>query len=319
MAADFRKFDEHGFPLPPRFEDLKYHDDEPKKRAKVSLKAKRWVLIAIVVLVIFPAFFGKDLLNKARGLVADWLSDQAMQKYMEGDLTGALTDMDQAVDWNPKNWELLARRGDLREELNDLKGGLSDFTAAIEIYARKRIRRSEKEAWKRQLSEYHSRRSWIYVRLGRRDEAMADADLAIQYFESPNNLNGRAYARAVLKIENQLEDGLRDVDTALRRTGNNPNMLDTRGYLLHLLGRNEEAKKDMDSAIDSVEHERGQVQRQFFGHPGLVRQLQHYDRALAVMYQHRGLIHQQLKNDKEAEKDLRRAEDLGYNPAQGVL
>jgi tetratricopeptide (TPR) repeat protein len=319
MAADFRKFDEHGFPLPPRFEDLKYHDDAPKRRANVSLRAKRWFLILLVVFVILPAFFGKDLLNKARGLVADWLSNQAMQKSMEGDLPGALSDMNQAVDWNPKSGDLLARRAELREELNDLEGSLADLTEAIEIYSRKKIGKSERAQWKRRLSKYYSARSWIYVRLGRSEEALDDADLAIQYSQTPETLNGRAYARAILKIENQLEAGLRDVDLALQQTGHNPNMLDTRGYLLHLLGRNAEAKADMDSAIASIEQAREQDRLQFAGHRGLVRWLQQYDRALAVMYKHRGLIHQQLKNEKEAESDLRRAEVLGFNPEKGVL
>jgi tetratricopeptide (TPR) repeat protein len=227
MAADFRKFDEHGFPLPPRFEDLKFHDDEPKKRPKVSLRAKRWFLILLVMFVIVPAFFGKDLLNKARGLVADWLSNQAMQKSMEGDLPGALADMNQAVDWSPSNWDLLARRAELREELNDLDGSLADFNKAIDIYKRKRIGKNERGQWKRRLSKYYSERSWIYVRLERSKEAIEDADLAVEYFQTPENLNGRAYARAVLKIENQLEDGLRDVDLALQQSGHNPNMLDT--------------------------------------------------------------------------------------------
>jgi hypothetical protein len=75
----------------------------------------------------------------------------------------------------------------------------------------------------------------------------------------------------------------------------------------------------MDSAITSIEQAREQDRLQFAGNRGLVRWLQQYDRALAVMYQHRGLIHQQLKNEKEAEKDLRRAEELGFNPAKGVL
>lgn len=319
MAADFRKFDEHGFPLPPRFEDLKFHDDEPKKRPKVSLRAKRWVLILLVVLVIVPALFGKKLLNQARGLVADWLSDQAMQKLMEGDVPGALADMNQAVNWSPTKWELFARRAGLREDLNDVEGSLDDWTNAIDIYKRKKLRGNERGQRSGMLSEFHSKRCWLYVRLGRSKEAMKDANYAVELNPSPQSLNTRAYARAVLKIDSELADGLRDVDEALRQTGRDANMLDTRGYLLHLLGRNEEAKADMDSAISMIEQKREQERLQIVGHRSPGRWLHRFDDALAVMYQHRGLIHQQLKNEKEAERDLRRAEDLGYDPAKGVL
>jgi hypothetical protein len=37
------------------------------------------------------------------------------------------------------------------------------------------------------------------------------------------------------------------------------------------------------------------------------------------MYHHRGLVQQKLGHDAEAQDDLRRGEQMGYNPARGVL
>jgi hypothetical protein len=40
---------------------------------------------------------------------------------------------------------------------------------------------------------------------------------------------------------------------------------------------------------------------------------------LAVMYYHQSLIHAARGNNVEAENDHRKAEEYGYNPAEGVL
>src|SRR5262249_20618599 len=159
------------------------------------------------------------------------------------------------------------------------------------------------------LAEVYSRRSWAYVRLGRAREAIDDATQAVQLAHSAETLNTRAYARAVLNTE--LKEGLDDIDRALSEIPNNAAFLDTRGYVLHKLGRDEQALVDMDQAIAQSERER---------RSSLDRAAQEeFNHNLAVMYHHRGEIYQKLGQDDKAEVDLRRGETLGYDPAHGVF
>ncbi len=89
MATEFREYDEHGFPLPPRFESVQYQDDEPRRRPKINLKAKRLVLIALVVGLIVPTVFGPQLISAGRGMVSRWFTSRAERRLLAGDLPGA--------------------------------------------------------------------------------------------------------------------------------------------------------------------------------------------------------------------------------------
>ena len=62
----------------------------------------------------------------------------------------------------------------------------------------------------------------------------------------------REPTRAVLR--QNLKDALTDIESALKRSEReNPEFLDTRGYLLYLLDRPEDALKDMNRAIGDFE------------------------------------------------------------------
>ncbi len=85
MATEFRQFDEHGFPLPPRFDDLKFRDDEaaPRRRT-ISLKTKRFVLLVVFLGILLPVIFGPEILTAGKEGFAHWLSSRAEQKYWDG-------------------------------------------------------------------------------------------------------------------------------------------------------------------------------------------------------------------------------------------
>jgi len=93
--------------------------------------------------------------------------------------------------------------------------------------------------------------------------------------------------------------------------------LDTRGTLYLLKGMLNEAQHDLAEAIPLAEesfHQLDEIQ-------GLARQPRWQrirGHALAVMYHHRGQIHLMLGNAAEAQIDLQRGQELGYNPAEGV-
>lgn len=356
MAADFRQFDKDGFPVPPRFSDLKYHDDDqPSARPKASLRTKRLVMLAILVGIVLPIVLGPRILSAGRDLLAQWLFSRAQQRFGQGDNVGALADLNRAIDWNPNAWMLYIFRADVRRAENDLAGSIEDLNTAIDrnhrAWAAYLLRaavqqkldklkesladysnairlltdgRNEFVHWQLQilpryimLAEAHAGRSWIYVRLGKAGEALDDATKAVEIAPSAEMLNTRAYARAVLKTE--LKEGLSDIDRALTQQrrevelqrSREAEFLDTRGYLLHQLGRDAEALSVMDRAIAQSERGDRNALNQ--------RDQTEFDHSLAVMYHHRGEIYRELGQKDKADVDLRRGENLGYDPAHGVF
>src|SRR6516162_10759617 len=127
MAADFRQFDEHGFPIPPRFSDLKYHDDQPPARPKASLRTKRLVMLGILLGIVLPIVLGPRILSAARDMLAEWLFSRAQQRFVQGDNAGALADLNRAIDWNPKSWMLYMLRAEVRAKMDQLDESLADY------------------------------------------------------------------------------------------------------------------------------------------------------------------------------------------------
>ena len=63
MPSEFRQYDEHGFPMAPRFEELTRHDDEPPRRPGFSVRTKRIVVVGLIIGVIVPIVFGPRLMS----------------------------------------------------------------------------------------------------------------------------------------------------------------------------------------------------------------------------------------------------------------
>lgn len=346
MPADFRQVDEHGFPLPPQFSDLKYRDDIPE-RPKISPRAKRLALLAMIMGVI-TLVFGPQLFSIAREFAANWLADQAERKLLTGDYAGALAEYSRAIEWNPGDWQLYRSRAEVHLKMQDLAGSLADLTKIIEL-----VQSHDDWQWAHHgeyprsmiLAETYTDRSMVFVRLNRSHEAIDDATQALNQAPQPPFLNGRAYVRALLNTE--LTAGLADVDLALANnreaqqklrkqrmnlTGvdlamlefrstelraNEAEYLDTRGYLLHLLDRNEEALKDLNRALHFQEQD--EPSRRATSARGLEQALESQQKSLAVMYHHRGLIYEKLGRKDDAEQDRKRGDELGYNPDRGVF
>ena len=327
MAADFRQFDEHGFPIPPRYSDVVYQEDQPARPSKASLRAKRLVILGLLLGVVLPVVFGPRLLSMGRDILAQWLFSRAQQRLMEGDNAGALADLDRAIDWDPTNWQYYLQRAHLREQLADLAGSLDDLTksiAALEAQGGFRLVRHRASDISELLAESYARRSIINVRLKRDREAIDDATSALRYNRSPQFYNNRAYVRALLGTE--LSEGLKDIELALAdgNGGNSrerANFLDTRGYLLHLLDRNDEALKDLDQAIRITQRQERffLAHSQDFGVRATEQLSKEFRESLAVIYHHRGLVHAKLGHEQQSATDLRQGDELGYDPERGVF
>ncbi|HTQ39669.1 MAG TPA: tetratricopeptide repeat protein [Pirellulales bacterium] len=308
MATDFRQFDEHGFPIAPRFQDLKVPGEEVPRRPNVSVRTKRLVLVAVLLGIVVPVIFGPQIVSAVGQGVAEWFSSRAEQKFWHGDYAGAISDLGHAIGWSPHSWELYFRRAQYREKVDDLNGSLADWNQLLGLTESTEV-----------LSFVYSGRSWIYVRLERYREALDDATHAVRLSPTPENLNTRAYIRALANLE--LPEGLVDINKALEEVGEgNPQFLDTRGYLLFLMDRSDDSLKDLKRAILLSESDRRRLQTQQFMDPReWTLRMKEMEHNLAVMYHHRGLVYDKLGHKDDADHDLRHAQELGYNPAQGVL
>jgi tetratricopeptide (TPR) repeat protein len=139
-------------------------------------------------------------------------------------------------------------------------------------------------------------RGGVLGQLHRYEQAAADYGRVIELHpEDATAYNNRAYNLALAGT--QLEQALEDVEKALALGGPNEAFLDTRGYLLFLLGRPEEALNDLNAAVNLV---RRQASRQARSDAGEI-------------YYHRALVHQELGNRESAEQDFQQAKQLGYH------
>jgi tetratricopeptide (TPR) repeat protein len=120
---------------------------------------------------------------------------------------------------------------------------------------------------------------------------------------------------------------LEDINRALDLLGPNDNsaFLDTRGYLHYLAGDDDAALRDMERAVrleesDFRQFRRARPKQLEFGIDTKVlrRMTESREQNLAIMYHHRGLVYQKLGREQDAERDLTRADKLGYDPENGV-
>jgi len=305
-----RKYDDLGFPIPSTFEDLKLPDRDasaavPPSTRKPS-RGKRIVLGLLLVVIVLVAVV-PWLTALGQGLLGDWLAQRAREKFQEGDMIGTVADStralsllgDEVEDDNDADLHLI--RGCARLELNDLEGSLADLDRVLRAPKTKREIRTVG----------YFRRSWAHCRLQNFAAAVEDVTAAIELHgrDNPILLNQRAYIRALGKQE--LEAGLKDVEQAMRMTRDNPAFIDTRGYLLHLLGRNDEALRDMDRAIRLTLP----LKEPAYTSEGLKQ----VEEDLAVMHYHRALIYKALGLEDKAQDDFAEADRYGYDPDAGVL
>jgi tetratricopeptide (TPR) repeat protein len=326
MPPPIRKYDALGFPIPATFDDLQMPDRDmltrpvspapiaaPKRRAG---KRKRIVLglilLGIVLLAAVPWL--KDV---GAGLLGDWLAQRAREKFVQGDMPGTIADSTRAFSLlgdhlnDERRIELLVIRAMAKMELNDLEGSRGDFDRVLTSPITDRVNR---------IRSYLGR-SWVHCRQKNYAAAVEDASAAIE-FDGPDHvipfevrLNQRAYIRALANAEKRdkqdLRAGLKDVDAALTLQPENAAFIDTRGYLLYLLGEYHDALSEMKRAIALTEFAFQRVYR--------AEDSQKLREDLAVMYYHRGLVREALGEKLEADSDFRLAQEFGYNPEAGVL
>lgn len=335
------RFDRDGFPIPPEFErprdDLDgfgppprrepdgrvsaARDDGPRRfgtptdpfsgevrREVPPLRRKRLSLLLLAALVLLPAVVIPAILPFVRDVVVEWSLQEAAGCEARGDVVGALGAVERAVAWHAADAGLFIRRGQLRLQNRDAVGAGRDAEEAVAL--------APFAPQARRL------RALVHTILERPDEALADAE-AVVGMSVPGDaeaLNLRAYTRALLKRD--LPAALADIELAIERNaGELPEHLDTRGYILHLLGRQHEAIDDLNRAIDGMQalRERLELSRGRADSVEIELRLRFVDQGLAVMHHHRGEACAAAGFDAQARQDLDLAARLGFDPARGVF
>lgn len=332
------QYDRDGFPIPARFEPPTQDDggfpawtaDGGRHRRTTALDLapagdratanpasgrrsggiKRSLIAIMLLFGVVPALFGPSLLSTIGPLIVEWSWERSLEFEADDDLATALVEIDRAIAWHgTEDQQLLCRRAWLRLHAGDAAGAVDD------------ARRAEAAAPLRTaplrilgLAE---------VVRGNYTEALATARRVVGSRRDPVSLNHIAYLRALAGTE--LPEALVDIDEAIGLEGPavSADILDTRGFVLHLLGRDDEALEQMEEALARQLAER-QRMRLAAGRGGVSviearLRLREIEQGLAVMHQHRGLILSRMGNHDLAEKDFATARIKGFDPSRGVM
>ena len=212
----------------------------------------------------------------------------------------------------------------IREEMKD---NIKDRALASLDDLNEAIKRLEDPTRAKQLSselcKAYAIRGAVFHRLGRNRDAIADCTTALNMapreFRS-NYLNQRAYFRALANIE--LDQALQDVQASLNARPGEPEIIDTRGFVLFRQRQYDAALKDIDQAIFLYVGPLRETDNLQFRLQA-IDDLPPHDRrvvaeSIAVMLHHRGEIRKKLGQEAQGDQDIRKAKSLGYDPEHGV-
>lgn len=306
------ELDRFGFPKPHSFDlDIPSTAGEaPKKPIGPRIRfVLRMAIVAGLVVALWNHF---DLGATVRNGIGRHFAENALRLYDRKDFPGALAEADKAVSWSPTDTQLRLIRSEMRRLNKDFQGCLSD---AEEVA---RIKPDDVYAAEICRQMYH------VLHDHRKAAEAASEALKKGIGTRAVVLNDRAYARAVGDFE--LDEALTDIDEAIRlSTNDNASFIDTRAYVLFRKKQYAEALKELDRAIMLTEQAHKQIEDLVGrGNRGRreelveVSKLQSIEHNLAVMYHHRGEIYEKQGKPREAKRDFDAAQELGFNPAEGV-
>ena len=244
---------------------------------------RRWTVVMAVLLAVAPLLY-----TAARREVSRWYLAAANHATYREDHTASLEEIQKALEWNPGDPELRVR----------------------EIGAWLRLGKAHKAA--AESDDYLKRVEGQYAKIPT-DRNKANLITA---------LNQSAYSHALANTD--LEQALKNVSRSIRMFPGDSSLIDTRGYLHHLLGNNEDAIKDTELAVAifrrRIQDEKLDQQdtRLFVDKTKIESMKRDQNETLAVLMHHRGLAYEAVGRTDEATGDFEMAEELGYDPENGV-
>ena len=317
MPAPEFPTDQHGFPVPQRFNDAdpKVHRAPGRYHRRIRILAGIMLTVALCGVV-----FRQGIIDTGREAMAQYYFQRA--RHLEGadDYSGAIQQLDRALQWQEHSILLLRHRATLHAKLRNFDAAIDDYTTALD-----RVKNPSTLNTKTLYSSILMQRSLMYQR--KRDVPAAIEDLNQAEKNSPprdsNVLNARAYARAVFKVE--VAEALADMEQVTKWEGEDMNaaFLDTRAYVYFRNGKLDQARKDIDRAIERAEKESATAEavtsQARISPRERERIIEFYQHNLAVMYHHRGEILQALGEKEQGAADIKRGIELGYDFDEGVF
>jgi len=302
-------YDDLGFPIPAEFDvPISDGDTGEQKPFRGASRAKRWTLGLVAVGILLPGVIGPQLAPLAKEAVVKWSLQRAFACEARDDVAGAVRELERAVAWHGDDASLLAARAMLRLENGDTAGARHDADHAVSLAPAR-------------LEPYRVR-AIVHVCRGQAEAALADAAMVVELAgeDSGEAVNLRAYVRGL--VGREIPQAVAEIERVVEgMPAPPPEYLDTRGFLRHLSGRNQEALVDMDQAIELTQRQRqqlmllaGRVDRL-----ELLQRMRSLDHAMAVMFHHRGLVLESLGLPEQAQADFELARRKGFAPERGIL
>lgn len=269
---------------------------------------KRWLLIAVIFGGVVPAVVVPQALPLVREAVVLWSLQRAAECEAQSDIAGAVSDVSRALRWHGDEAELLCMRAMLRLEARDAQGALADAGRAAAIAPTAVL------PWRVQ--------ALVHAVLDDAEAAISAAEMVVNLSAAgdADALNHRAYLRGLTGRD--LPAALVDIDRAIGDSEeSSPEMLDTRGFVLHLLGRHREAVDQLNLAITGMQQNRRKLGL-LAGRVDAVHlacRLRGLDHGMAVMLQHRALACRAIGLEEQAKQDFELAGKKGFDPTRGIF
>lgn len=220
----------------------------------------------------------------------------------------ALVSIDEALRGNPgpqTRLVLLYQRSLIHKEEGRFEQALSDLDAAAELAPRLRP---------------SFERAELLIALQRKEEAAREVEDAAKsprpwLLSNPVELdNSIAYFSGLLGIN--LDEALRRAESAVQATeGKASGVLDTRGYVYYRLKQYDKALADLNEAIRLADQEYEASRKGALD----LRSKKLFARTNAVLHYHRALVLEALNKPDEAERDLARVRELGFEPGEQLF
>lgn len=293
-------------------------------------RAKRRYPRPLFLILFFGVLVPYGLMQVPRE-IGRWHLANAIELRNAKETEAAYHKLEAAAYWFPNNAELLLQRAEWKLDDGKKDDALADCDAMLAAGG-------ESSLW---LIIHAS----FLQHAGNFEGAVGDWKKIEQFSERsgiPDRataLNGLAYSQALAKVE--LDEALKNVNEALDLEQGNPNILDTRGYILFLRHDYDEALTDLDLAVAGLDKvvERADenvrenllpsiYRRVVNSRPKRLREIVQPDvqskrdtlaTAAAVVHYHRSLVLAALDRKDEAEKDREIARQLAGREPDATL
>lgn len=195
-------------------------------------------LLSVLVLLASSQAQAQQNPDTAKDLVK-----RGLQRFSKGDLDGAVTEYNKAIELDPRLAEAHLNRGKVRRAKGNLDGAIEDYERAIEIDPQIALNN-------RDVIQAFNNRGFIRVSQYDMEGAIADYDRAISV--SPENSDSYIKRAEARLIKGDLREAVVDFDKAIAlppRASSAALAYAGRGFTYLLLGEEEEARKDFGKSI----------------------------------------------------------------------